>query len=589
MVATAARWPRKVVRSTLSICLVELMQPSAHAVSGGAAAPRDPMVEAFRCLRPARDNARILAWTVGLSLLLLSPRVAQAQGIAPQLNSATLTSGSILSAGSNLTYAFAVTPGTDQLVTLTIDVEDPNQQIYHINGDIFPFGIYTLPIIYQTSGVWVNGAYTVVGVTIYSSGENSESTTYYPLGGTVTNSTGETVVATNPLTSALNFTLTGGVDSVTGPTVTSFTPLRGNPILAIGSTLAFNLGLSLGTRGEVTQLDLLVQDPLGGQENLRAVGNLTGPLVYFPLNTTTLTGAYTVLGLTISDGYGTETFSAASGPSGTFETSGAATMDFSSLGFSLIAAPGDINNDGMPDIFWTNTTTGERGAYLMNGPAVTGWIGVAGWVSLGAVPTEWRIAAVADFTGSGQNDILWQNTATGQCGFYLMNGTTVTGWADLGTFPLEWKIVAAGDFEGNGNNDIVWQNTSTGECGFYLMNGLSVTGWAELGTVPTQWQIKAASDFNNDGQPDILWQNSMTGEVGIYLMNGTAVTGWASVGTPPAGWEVAGAGYLSGNGNSDIIWQNTSTGERGFYLMNGTTVTGWGDMDSVQTLWQIQE
>jgi hypothetical protein len=31
---------------------------------------------------------------------------------------------------------------------------------------------------------------------------------------------------------------------------------------------------------------------------------------------------------------------------------------------------------------------------------------------------------------------------------------------------------------------------NTGECGFYLMNGTTVTGWAELGTVPTEWQIQ---------------------------------------------------------------------------------------------------
>jgi hypothetical protein len=542
------------------------------------------MIQALHCLRTLSTSARALAWAFGISLLFLSPRAAHSQGIAPQLTSVALTPGSTLSVSSSFTYTFTVIPGTDTIISITIDVEDPNHYVYHFDtGTFFPDNT-TLWTVNQPSALWINGNYTVVGVTIHSGNEIVQgSSTYYPLGGTVTNSTGETVVATNPLTSSLNFTLTGGVDSITGPTVTSFTPMQGNPIRAIGSTLAFNLGLNLGTRNEVTELDLLVQDSQGGQESLRAVGNVTGPVVYFPLTTTTLTGAYTVIGLSVSDGYGTEAFGTQSGTSGVYETPGSATIDFSALGFSLIAAPGDINHDGMPDIFWTNTTTGERGAYLMNGPAV------AGWVSLGMVPLEWRIAAVADFTGNGQDDILWQNTVTGQCGFYLMNGTTVTGWADLGTFPLEWQVVGAGDFEGNGNNDIVWQNTSTGECGFYLMNGLSLTGWAELGTVPTQWQIKAVSDFNNDGHPDILWENSSTGEVGIYLMNGTAVAGWASVGIPPAGWEVAGAGYYTGDGNSDILWQNMTTGDRGFYLMSGTTVTGWGDMKSVSTQWQIQE
>jgi hypothetical protein len=65
-------------------------------------------------------------------------------------------------------------------------------------------------------------------------------------------------------------------------------------------------------------------------------------------------------------------------------------------------------------------------------------------------------------------------------------------------------VAAAADFEQNGNNDILWQSTSTGECGFYLMNGTTVTAWAELGKVDPSWQIVAAADLNGDGNPDIL-------------------------------------------------------------------------------------
>ena len=60
----------------------------------------------------------------------------------------------------------------------------------------------------------------------------------------------------------------------------------------------------------------------------------------------------------------------------------------------------------------------------------------------------------------------------------------------VGVGYFEFKAVGAGYFSGNGNNDIIWQNTYTGECGFYLMNGTTVSGWAELGTIPTQWQIQ---------------------------------------------------------------------------------------------------
>jgi hypothetical protein len=95
-----------------------------------------------------------------------------------------------------------------------------------------------------------------------------------------------------------------------------------------------------------------------------------------------------------------------------------------------------------------------------------------------------------DFNGDGQTDILWQNTSTGERGIYLMSGTTMTGWVSLPGVPTAWQIAGTGDFNGDGQTDILWQNTSTGERGIYLMNGTTVTGWVSLGTVPTAWSMK---------------------------------------------------------------------------------------------------
>jgi VCBS repeat protein/NHL repeat-containing protein len=243
---------------------------------------------------------------------------------------------------------------------------------------------------------------------------------------------------------------------------------------------------------------------------------------------------------------------------------------------------GDLTGDNMPDIFWTNTSTGQRGAYLMNGTSVTGWAG------FGPVASEWRIAAVADFLGNGSNDILWQDTSTGECGFWMMDGLTVTGWVELGVVPTQWRIAAVGNFHGTGSNDILWQNMSTGVCGFYIMSGTTVTGWVPLGTAPANWEIVAAADVNGDGKPDILWFNSVTLDSGFYIMNGTAVTGWAELGSSPAGWTIAAVADFNSDGNPDILWQNRSTGDAGFYIMNGTTVTGWTELGVTSTAWQIQ-
>jgi hypothetical protein len=259
----------------------------------------------------------------------------------------------------------------------------------------------------------------------------------------------------------------------------------------------------------------------------------------------------------------------------------AGTVTTSNVTLGLAAAANDLNGDGMTDVFWTNTVTNDRGAYLMNGTTVSGW------ADLGIIPAQWRMAAVADFTGSGHDDILWQNTTTGECGFYMMNGTTVTGWVDLGIIPTAWRIAGAADFTGNGHIDILWQNTTTGECGFYIMNGTAVTGWVDLGIIPTAWRIGAVADFNGDGHPDILWQNTVTGACGFYIMNGTAVSGWVDLGVIPTAWRAVEAGDFNGDGHPDILWQNSSTGEAGIYLMKGTTVTGWAELGTPPAGWKI--
>jgi sugar lactone lactonase YvrE len=193
----------------------------------------------------------------------------------------------------------------------------------------------------------------------------------------------------------------------------------------------------------------------------------------------------------------------------------------------------DFNGDGLADLIWENSATGEHGIWLMNGSAVVNWAG------LPTIPTNWHIVGIGDFNGNGQADIVWANTTTGERGIWLMNGSAVINWAGLPTEPTAWRIVGTGDFNGDGEADIVWENSSTGESGIWLMNGSAVMNWAGLPTVPTAWRIVSTGDFNGDGQTDIVWENTVTGERGIWLMNGSAVVNWAGLPTEPTNWHIA--------------------------------------------------
>lgn len=106
-----------------------------------------------------------------------------------------------------------------------------------------------------------------------------------------------------------------------------------------------------------------------------------------------------------------------------------------------IAAVADMNGDGHADIIWQQTETGERGLWTMNGASYTGWVSLYS----ATISTDWDIAAVRDQDGDGSKDILWQNTRTGERGTWLMNGPAWTGtWVPLypQNVPTDWRIAA---------------------------------------------------------------------------------------------------------------------------------------------------
>jgi len=257
------------------------------------------------------------------------------------------------------------------------------------------------------------------------------------------------------------------------------------------------------------------------------------------------------------------------------------TSDPATLTVTGVNTATDFSGDGKADFIWQNSTTGDRGFWLMNGT------GYASWVDLGAVGTDWRIAATADFNGDGKPDFLWENTATGDRGFWLMNGTAYASWVSMGWVSTDWRIAAAADFDGDGKPDILWENTVTGVRGFWLMNGTAYASWVNLGAVSTDWRFVAAADFNNDGKTDILMENTVTGDRGFWLMNGTTFASWVDMGYVSTDWHIAAAADYNGDGKPDILWENTVTGDRGFWLMNGTAFSSWIDLGYVSTDWRL--
>jgi uncharacterized repeat protein (TIGR01451 family) len=183
----------------------------------------------------------------------------------------------------------------------------------------------------------------------------------------------------------------------------------------------------------------------------------------------------------------------------------------------------DFNGDGNTDLLFQHTD-GTLSVWYMQG---TNLIPSAKLLN----PTKpsdlsLRVAATGDFNRDGRPDLLFQHT-NGTLSVWFMNGTNQLSSSTITINPgVDWKAVGTGDLNGDGNLDIIFQKFD-GAVAVWFMNGLIPTVSVPLNPASSgnvQWRIVGTTDLNRDGKTDLLFQHSGDGSVAVWYMNGINLT-----------------------------------------------------------------
>lgn len=242
-----------------------------------------------------------------------------------------------------------------------------------------------------------------------------------------------------------------------------------------------------------------------------------------------------------------------------------------------LAAVADFNGDGQSDLLWRNYVTGQN--FIEPVTIQPDSITRSPAIDLPSVANpSWKLIGTLDFNNDNKPDLFWQNLDTGQVSLWRMNGTTVAAAEQLvGIDRVQpgWRAAGFADFNGDGHDDIVWRNYDNQKIAFWLMDGRRVQSVVTVpNTPPANWALEGAADFDGDGHPDLVWRNYATGGNAIYRMNGTTVGAFMSisrVGDGTHGWDIEGTGDFNDDGRIDLIFRNYRTGQVGAIFLGGPT------------------
>jgi hypothetical protein len=219
-----------------------------------------------------------------------------------------------------------------------------------------------------------------------------------------------------------------------------------------------------------------------------------------------------------------------------------------------VAGVGDFNGDGTTDVLVWNAATQSANALLLSNASMLRTI-----AAQPAVASDWQFSGIGDFDQNGCSDILLRDSkgSIEILYFGLPQGVINSDFKasslgyvgqPSGTFDATWDVVGVADVSGIGYANILWQSPTTGQIGYtYFTLPRPQKEWGNLvGTLDTGFQVQDVGDYNRDGAFDLWLWNPTTGQDEIWFLNSSSsgphtdcVESPPLMGLPPA-WQTVG-------------------------------------------------